>query len=341
MICIAIPTYNRELRLKKSLEEIYNKINSIENKNFFSIFVSDNGSTDNTRLVLEHYSVEFKRSKINFNYQISSKNYGFDRNAYECYKRCNSDYIWFLSDDDNIENGAFDVILDCIKSYDPNVIFFNFNQSPFGKQTPLIEENIFHEKFLKIDQIENFVKSPKLSSVVVKINNYYSGLKVSGDSLALDSGYFHVLLTTEEFLNNGRLLYSNFFIASPDDDYMEHVDFPPYIFNSLIDALLVLFNRHGHRNITENFRFKRINPLNSSLRWISSYYRGRLLLRNSLKRKLLTTIKKEIKNSKTIRSEFNSFVIASLIFVISIVYWYFIKIIFRKDIRRICDDTYR
>ncbi len=59
-----------------------------------------------------------------------NENVGFDLNVLNCYNNCSSDYIWFLSDDDNIIDGVINTILTDIKNLSPNILFYNFDQFP-------------------------------------------------------------------------------------------------------------------------------------------------------------------------------------------------------------------
>ncbi len=57
-ITVAIPTFNRSTRLKKSLQDLLGHIIKAEISNLsnvISIYVSNNGSTDNTDDVLKNF----------------------------------------------------------------------------------------------------------------------------------------------------------------------------------------------------------------------------------------------------------------------------------------------
>jgi hypothetical protein len=99
-LTIAIPTYNRGNKLETILSNIL-----IEIQNFnlnISILISDNNSPDNTPSVCYEFKGRFK----SLEYFRQETNIGFDQNIYFLYQKCKTDYIWFVSDDDDIVNNS-------------------------------------------------------------------------------------------------------------------------------------------------------------------------------------------------------------------------------------------
>ena len=85
-----------------------------------AIIVSDNGSTDDTRKVAER----FKKLIPNLHYHRNEENIGFDGNIIKLYELARTTYIWFLSDDDPIEAGAVQTVVDTLNQYKPTVALF-------------------------------------------------------------------------------------------------------------------------------------------------------------------------------------------------------------------------
>lgn len=106
ILTIAIPTYNRSEILKKNLENIFGFI-GFETE----IFVSDNGSIDDTPQVCE----SFQRFS-NFTYLRHENNQGYDVNVMTCAESAKGEYIWFLSDDDSISLELHRKVLSIIKT---------------------------------------------------------------------------------------------------------------------------------------------------------------------------------------------------------------------------------
>jgi glycosyltransferase involved in cell wall biosynthesis len=290
LLCICIPTFNRAHRLKKTLNDLYDEISTSKNKGSISVYVSNNGSTDDTVVIIEEACKTFQRRGIAISYDSFSNNQGFDRNVMRCYEKCNSDYLWFFSDDDNLIPGAADVIVNDIATINPSIILYNFNQSPHGYSNPWIQERVFYESIETGDVISKIIKWPKLSAIVIKKYNGGAGLVVSQMEGANYSGFMHVALVLQTLFECGRLLLSKVFIAYPDADYMDHVDFPPYIWNSLEDLLhkLIAYNKKSYLNIASPNGH--VNRLNSSLEELSSFYMGKRRMLPSLKKELISTV---------------------------------------------------
>jgi glycosyltransferase involved in cell wall biosynthesis len=106
ILTIAIPTYNRSEILKKNLENIFGFI-GFETE----VFVSDNGSIDDTPQVCE----SFQRFS-NFTYLRHQNNQGYDVNVMTCAENAKGEYIWFLSDDDSISLDLHRKVLSIIKT---------------------------------------------------------------------------------------------------------------------------------------------------------------------------------------------------------------------------------
>ena len=159
-LTIAIPTYNRAKRLRKALLDLCCEINSAIYKSNIAVFISNNGSEDNTSQVIAFGIKLFKENGIPVSANIFQSNQGFDANVLACYANSSGDYIWFLSDDDNIIPGAIDkIMVDIIKynlgycekgvyanriiipSYDENGNLNYFTARSFEKTNPIKYKN--------------------------------------------------------------------------------------------------------------------------------------------------------------------------------------------------------
>ncbi|MBL7004978.1 MAG: glycosyltransferase, partial [Gammaproteobacteria bacterium] len=79
-LTIAIPTYNRSARLEKALVNLCAEINSASKKSNVTVYVSNNGSTDDTDKVISQCSKLFIESGIPFSSSRVESNQGFDAN---------------------------------------------------------------------------------------------------------------------------------------------------------------------------------------------------------------------------------------------------------------------
>lgn len=109
LVTIAIPTYNREHYLRKSLGCAVNQTyKNIE------IIVSDNASQDNTEDVVRSFNdsrIRYFRQKVNI---------GALGNSNFCVKQATGDYILLLNDDDMIDH---DFVETCLKEADYSTEF--------------------------------------------------------------------------------------------------------------------------------------------------------------------------------------------------------------------------
>jgi glycosyltransferase involved in cell wall biosynthesis len=116
-LSIAIPTYNRPLKLIKTLDILVAQCNdNIE------INVYDNNSkilSNEVDLNERFKFVKFHRNKTNI---------GLSGNILKCLENCNSDWLWILSDDDTPSSNAIEIIQNEISKY-PNACFINFRSN--------------------------------------------------------------------------------------------------------------------------------------------------------------------------------------------------------------------
>jgi len=290
-LTIAIPTYNRAKRLERALHELCTEINSACNKANVAVYVSNNGSKDNTAEVIAQCSKLFFESGIPFSSSTFIENQGFDANALACYSGSDSEYVWFLSDDDNIISGAIDATIQDINKYHPSVIYYNHDQTPYDRAQPYINEYKYLDKITNenIFALQKIIGWPKLSALVIK--KCEAGLKVPN----MKSSFAHVALALQCGLSVGGVLHSPIFTAYPDDDYKDNIDFVPYIGNNLDAIIRWVLLENNNMSLYGQLALPYADPLVSSLNTLGSYYRGRHVLTLPLKRELWATVQREIK----------------------------------------------
>lgn len=133
-LTIAIPTYNRAMKLEECVKCAVRQ--SVGKP--VEILVSDNASSDGTEALMKRLSNEYKIS-----YFRNEENIGPDRNFLSCYERAKGSYVMLLGDDDFLLDGAVDSILECVGK-DPVAIYINSSslklESPLVYVRPLMEE---------------------------------------------------------------------------------------------------------------------------------------------------------------------------------------------------------
>lgn len=124
LISICIPTYNRLEYLKQCLNFLKNEIDLypfvLDDVEFL---ISDNCSTDGTDVFLH----EFSQSNSHFKFKRNVTNLGLVGNLISCIDGVDTEYIWFVSDDDELESGIVSRVLSAIKeNYKPEFVFLNY-----------------------------------------------------------------------------------------------------------------------------------------------------------------------------------------------------------------------
>lgn len=318
LLTIAIPTFNRANRLEKSLNDLLSQIIKSEKKQYLSVFVSDNGSIDTSAAVINKYSDIFKQNNILFSSHSFSNNRGFDANVQNCYRNCDSEYVWFLSDDDTIIDGAINSIIGDIQKHAPSVLYYNFDQDPYNSENPYIKAKILYRN-VDVNNIHSILKIinwPKLTSLVIRKIDGQAGEKVK----TCDFDFMHVALAIQTGLDYGRVFHSDKFIARPDDDYKDHIDFPPYIGNNLKKTVRLVLLLNNKADIYQQIKIKKVDPLTSSMDTLGSYYRGKFVLSTELKSELYSTVIHELKNLKISKVRMATLILSTIKLFVSYAY---------------------
>lgn len=116
IITIAIPTFNRASALEQNLNYIFDCT-----REDYSVLVSDNASTDSTYEVCH----QFLQNKPEFKYVRNQNNLGYDLNVLNCLNHVNTPYVWFLSDDDFINDEILQKVINYILVEQPDCMLIN------------------------------------------------------------------------------------------------------------------------------------------------------------------------------------------------------------------------
>lgn len=298
-LSIAIPTYNRATRLSRSLDELREAILREKLDCFsISVYVTDNGSTDDTKEILAEQSRKFNDVGVVFFHQSAEVNKGFDQNIKKCFTYGTADYCWFVSDDDNLEDGTLKRMQNDILKLEPNVIFYNFDQAPFGKESPLITERQFIIFSGTDFGFSQFIQFPKLTSLVIKRINDPLQKKVFDYDAVLSSGFSHIALAMHTAFRFGRVLLSIEFSARPDPDFRDHIDFPPYIGNRYNEMAISIFRQMGRPEWVDLHCAPHVDVGISALEWLTDHYMGRAVVPTELRAELHKGLKGYIAESE-------------------------------------------
>jgi glycosyltransferase involved in cell wall biosynthesis len=291
VLTIAIPTFNRADRLKVTLISILNEINTLQIQDKVGIFISNNNSSDNTTEILKQIKPIAIRHNVRFRYQNNLENLGASQNVLQCALNVDSKYMILMSDDDNITPGALLEVLDNIAQFKPSVAIYNFNQEPFGIENPLYKYKEFFELPKDFVMLNKLVKWYKLTGILLNVND--KSLIELMSKLKFE--FAHVLLAILTSKAKGRLLLNPYFLAYPDIDYMDHVNFAPYV-SELMHKDLTKLVKLGWISEFEATQLGNLLPRQSvvsrSIHRLYEYYAGNFPLTHKMKSQLWRNIMK-------------------------------------------------
>ena len=312
ILTIAIPTYNRGHRLEKTLRDLLQHVVSSGFLSDIEVLVSDNGSPDNTRSIISAQKDSFLEKGIVFTHLNNEINLGFDENIRRCYEGASGEYVWFLSDDDNLFPDAISSIMSELDSKSAGALYFNFKQKPYDFESPFVKNRLEYTTINKdnISCLRDIVAWPKLTSMVVKKVE----INLSRQDTVL--GFYHVEIFIRAVVKCGGFVSSPEFLAYPDEDYMDHIEFPPYVGNRLNIQLLNFLTDLNLADCYKSLCVPHVSPLGSSFQALGASYRKKIKISNKLRAELWGTIFKELRwrniNTSTLR-EILKFILSSTV----------------------------
>jgi glycosyltransferase involved in cell wall biosynthesis len=122
LLSIAIPTFNRPDKIKSLYENFLSKIDLSLGSNI-EVVVCDNSDLN---------QAETNRKNLadsNTNYKKNNTNLGFSGNVIRCLQEVNGEFVWIISDDDEVDYDAFCRLIKWLNKSDLND--FNAIMLPF------------------------------------------------------------------------------------------------------------------------------------------------------------------------------------------------------------------
>ena len=136
LLTIAIPTYNGAKTIANMLEILLPQCDER-----VEVLISDNASTDNTKLIIDKYIEKYE----NIRYVRNVKNIGPDSNYLQCMKISKGKYTLLLSDDDILIEEKLCIILDFLQSNkDMSLVYLN--AKGFHEKYENEQKCIFYDK---------------------------------------------------------------------------------------------------------------------------------------------------------------------------------------------------
>lgn len=108
LLSICIPTYNRPAYLDQCLAAILPQAEVLD----VEVLISNNGSTDDTRNVIDRYQHGFPK---NLRCIHQATNLGYDLNHKAVIEMASSEYAWLLGDDDVALEGALQKVINALR----------------------------------------------------------------------------------------------------------------------------------------------------------------------------------------------------------------------------------
>lgn len=161
ILTIAIPTFNRNLILKKNLQSILRQFD-----NRFQIVIIDNHSDIPVTETLADEIASFGHLEV-----IRNKaNVGLSGNVIKCFELCKTEWLWVLGDDDE----ALPNIVPLIEEYltmHSDVWYFNFNSD-------LVEMNTGKDRYM--------------DTITIGINQFFEKIDSTSNVIFISSGIYNV-----------------------------------------------------------------------------------------------------------------------------------------------------
>ena len=208
-LSIAIPTFNRDVKLKNQLDSIDDCLSKSKYSKRIELLVSDNCSSDNTSQILS----SFKEIKKTYKFTLNSnkQNLGGDKNIAISLQKASGRFVWVLCDDDIIEPFAIDYVFKEL-SVNKEVGFCFINYFIWDKQ----ESNELQKNRTAIPQNENSKKTCSFEDFTNEAMFNYSMMSscVFKKSLLtkrdfqehMGESYFHLYWVAKILLSNPSLI---------------------------------------------------------------------------------------------------------------------------------------
>ena len=139
-LSILVPAYNVENYIEECIDSLLDLDTNYE------IIIINDGSTDNTKQILQKYK------KIKYIKIINQENMGIAHTRNNLLKNATGKYIFFIDSDDYINKEKFNELLKKVNNQD--LILFNYNI--FNNNNKKVKKNIFNEDFINIKKNKDF-----------------------------------------------------------------------------------------------------------------------------------------------------------------------------------------
>ena len=150
---IYLITYNRDSKLKNTLQQIFSEKSPIRD---FEIKLIDNKSTDKTAEVVKTFQEKFP----NLKYEKNLHNIGGNANITKAYYSATKKYVWVLADNDDFVWDSWTEVVDAINADKDAIMVSNYEKpqadvAQFFIQTTFVPGMIYKTSLIDNDVIMN------------------------------------------------------------------------------------------------------------------------------------------------------------------------------------------
>lgn len=250
LLTVAIPTFNRPDSLEKIITQL-----SQEKNQLFSILISDDGSSDETMVMVKKY----QKKMPNLAYSKNRFNLGFTKNLIKIYELAKTKYIWFLSDDETVLPGAIDKILRVLDKYRPTIALFNHSWiDQYGRKTEYgTNKDMFYTDMMQFDDYHILFKTGFISVVIVKKSIPITILKTSN---LKNNAFFQISLSLFLLSNKFRLCEVSSMIVRRNPCY-KCGEFFKFLFIDQLDAVNSFNHNFDNKKFLQMMKSKTIKNL--------------------------------------------------------------------------------
>ena len=165
ILSITIPTWNRARILPGILDQLCDQIIDSHIEDEVELFISNNGSNDNTEEVCLKY-----KQKFNFiTYHNNGTNIGARDNVLSCFEMAVGKYLILFGDDDRINSDSINLIVQMLKSNEDIDLFFDstsLKSNPFTDGTKINLKQFVASFYYHVGNAGLFIYKTELAKYV-------------------------------------------------------------------------------------------------------------------------------------------------------------------------------
>ena len=171
LLSICIPTYNRSRLLGIILNTLGGQIKSAAVQDDVVFYLSDNGSPDNTRQVVEEFQ---KTSGLRLVYSRNDSNIGISKNLLKVMAMGKGRFVWTLGDDEIVAENSVGKLVKVLHERDPGfVLMYDTRYAwPLPKPGVYADYQSFAHECIKLDNVHALAEHTLLSSNIYRSDHF-------------------------------------------------------------------------------------------------------------------------------------------------------------------------